>query len=488
MLILNRNDKKFIVLQHRKNKRDIRVISVVKNKLPNSDRKRKNLLDRTSSGYRAIKAFKIQGAAKQFTKEIKNGQKYEEIEPEETEEDEGQRGERSAQEGNPQEGESENQDGESQSEGGNPNGKKNFGTPRHGRSSGQAGEGVGKKGEDGQAASGSKGEKDGFGKRLSGPKPEYKDMGSSAEERSIIPGVIRGMNWSYKDLHIPHITSDCYEASTFMEKLTNGDKRFFVRDVYTHGDYAFSPEQLVWVKKTNELLTRIASKYSNYRKCETMLSDINTEELITALEIEDNPIPALEWPHPKQRARIVITPDVSGSCAYWGNISATWARQLSKLMGGGVMILDNYDGRFNWGLRKNGLMVLKDYRQRYNMGTLKRLSSNAVGRPVPPNVSALELDEDGMYTFIKKLDYDVMIYLGDAHGFQSVMDYGIRKRVIALCVHGYMPDIGQGCQIINNGQIVYKNNMVWVNGIDYTDPHTWHTGIMAAAKLLRLLE
>ncbi len=75
-------------------------------------------------------------------------------------------------------------------------------------------------------------------------------------------------------------------------------------------------------------------------------TDIDIFDLLIALEIGDNPLPALECPRLRPRMRVLITPDSSGSTQNWSGLARAWSIELSKVPEVDVLYVDNMNGQF----------------------------------------------------------------------------------------------------------------------------------------------
>ena len=78
---------------------------------------------------------------------------------------------------------------------------------------------------------------------------------------------------------------------------------------------------------------------------------VNTEKLLIALEIGDNPLPPIEYPAERPKLRILVTPDCSGSCQGWSGLGQAWALHLSRIPDVDVTYVTNSNGEF-WGIHK----------------------------------------------------------------------------------------------------------------------------------------
>lgn len=243
-------------------------------------------------------------------------------------------------------------------------------------------------------------------------------------------------------MYIPNASSDLYEIRDFEKNAAGGGD--FLKGIPRN---KFTPEQKKSVQETCRLLTRMATTGTRETSMKTKL-DLNAEELIMALELDDDPMPAIDFPYRVPMARIIISPDVSGSCEKWFRISTAWADALAMFIsriGGKVAVADNYNAEFNNGLDMFGY------------------------------------------------DCDLFLYLGDSHGYDPWNREYKKKLRKSIFLSS---DNNGGSDFILQDSTYPKikidkasiKDHVFVHGISPTDTMTWVKGLKLALKSMGIKE
>jgi len=155
-------------------------------------------------------------------------------------------------------------------------------------------------------------------------------------------------------------------------------------------------------------------------------TEVNTLELLIALEVGDDPIPALEAPAERPKAKILVTPDISGSCQNWSGLSQAWALHLAELPDVEVIYAENFNGQF-------------------------------VDYDAPEEISELLSSAD------------IVIYLGDRDGWNLCRDYASQgATVLALDCH---------CASVADPRLMQEaigsGSLFWVDRVSAKEPTTW---------------
>lgn len=156
---------------------------------------------------------------------------------------------------------------------------------------------------------------------------------------------------------------------------------------------------------------------------------VNAFDLLVALEIGDNPIPALEAPRERPRMRVLVSPDRSGSCRGWCALGMAWASHLSDLPDTDIFYVENGNGQF-----------------------LK-------------NVSAL----------LPKID--VVIYLGDDDGWEMCEKYA-RGGLMVIALDCYAARVAKP-RLAKRPEGV-GGNFFWVERCSSKKPETWYQALRLA--------
>ena len=202
--------------------------------------------------------------------------------------------------------------------------------------------------------------------------------------------------------------------------------------IYTPQRMRISPESIASTESSAELLKKIIGQ-SEIKMPQGI--EIDSERLLIALEMGDNPIPPLEMPHDVPRIRVIVTPDCSGSTQSWSGVGAGWAHHLSRISDIEVVYVENMNGDFIW----------KNY-----------------GKP-PKSVA------DFLH------DADVLIYLGDGDGHGLCHQYAENgARVIALDCHlssVAKPRLNKLSRKTSSGELY------WIDRVSAKDPMTWYKAL-----------
>lgn len=73
-------------------------------------------------------------------------------------------------------------------------------------------------------------------------------------------------------------------------------------------------------------------------------TQVDAERLLLTLETGDNPLPALDVPRKRPRARVLISPDCSGSTQDWSGVGQAWAIAIAGADGLEVVYEENTNG------------------------------------------------------------------------------------------------------------------------------------------------
>lgn len=159
---------------------------------------------------------------------------------------------------------------------------------------------------------------------------------------------------------------------------------------------------------------------------------VKTEALLVALELGDNPLPALEWPSERPKCRVLITPDCSGSTQGWNGLGQAWALALAKNPEIEVVYTTNINGDF--------------------CNTDKRLS-----------------------------EVDIVFYLGDGDGLSLCRSYAHQgATVVGLdCYAAHVAKPRLKTERFGRGQLF------WVDRVSNRTPTTWADALRLAMKELQ---
>lgn len=153
---------------------------------------------------------------------------------------------------------------------------------------------------------------------------------------------------------------------------------------------------------------------------------IDIPELLVALELNDNPIPALEKPRDRPTAKVLVTPDCSGSTQDWSGLGQAWAKHLSKMPDVEAIYLTNVNGSFS------------DFKKEELPDLLKAV--------------------------------DIVLYLGDGDGYDLCESYAqMGATVIALDTHCSSYSSPQLVKSIN----ISRGHLYWIIGVSARYPGDW---------------
>lgn len=163
---------------------------------------------------------------------------------------------------------------------------------------------------------------------------------------------------------------------------------------------------------------------------------VNAEKLLVALEIGDNPLPALEVPDERPKVKILVTPDCSGSTQDWNSLGQAWALHLSRLPDVDVVYFTNYNGEL-WEVKGD-------------TETRKLIES-----------------------------VDVLLYLGDGDGHELCRRYAsFGATVLALdsyCANSANPRLKK--------ENYRQGSLFWVDRVSANDPDTWTRALELCLKV-----
>ena len=156
---------------------------------------------------------------------------------------------------------------------------------------------------------------------------------------------------------------------------------------------------------------------------------IDSERLVTALEIGDDPLPALETPDERPRLRVLVTPDCSGSTQGWSGLATAWAQYLSRVPDLEVIYLENVNGDLARGLHQQARQLVERV--------------------------------------------DLVLYLGDMDGYNLCRQYaGWGATVVAL--DSYCANVAKPrCKT----EQIHGGTLHWVDRVSAKIPDTWHQAI-----------
>ncbi|HXH26530.1 MAG TPA: hypothetical protein VNG90_01405, partial [Candidatus Acidoferrum sp.] len=154
---------------------------------------------------------------------------------------------------------------------------------------------------------------------------------------------------------------------------------------------------------------------------------VDIYRLLVALEVGDNPLPALEAPNHKRKLRILATPDCSGSTQGWNGLGQAWALHLAKLPDVEVVYAANFNGQF------------------------------------------FELSSDKATTELIE-SVDLVLYLGDHDGRQMCEHYAsLGATVVAL--DSYSASVAK--PRLATSMALGQGTLYWVDRVSAKEPATW---------------
>lgn len=157
---------------------------------------------------------------------------------------------------------------------------------------------------------------------------------------------------------------------------------------------------------------------------------IDSARLVTALEIGDDPLPALETPDERPRLRILVTPDCSGSTQNWSGLGQAWATHLATMPDIDVVYLQNVNGDLIGG----------------SMGVESR-------------------------ALIERAD--LVLYLGDGDGYELCRQYAAMGATV-IGLDTYCANVANPrCKT----ELIAGGTLHWVDRVSAKIPDTWHRAI-----------
>lgn len=201
------------------------------------------------------------------------------------------------------------------------------------------------------------------------------------------------------------------------------------------GSQVWSPQPLTvtpqirqQARRSGQLLTQLVG--ARGARAVPAGTEVDTHQLLLALETGDDPLPALERPRQRPRTRVLVTPDSSGSCQGWSGLGRAWALHLAGQPDVDVIYVDNFNG------------ALVDGR----------------GRSLPRQDTLLA-------------GVDVVVYLGDRDGYDDCVRFAeAGALVVALdnhCASTAAPRVDHRLPTRAGGELV------WVDRVSARDPQTW---------------
>lgn len=203
--------------------------------------------------------------------------------------------------------------------------------------------------------------------------------------------------------------------------------------VYAPQPLTVTPEILKSAEKSAELLAELVGK--SHLKVERGVR-VNALELLIALEIGDDPIPPLEDRDERQKLKVLVTPDCSGSTQNWNGLGQAWALFLSQLPDVDIVYIHNSNGVF-WEIRQDA-------------ASQKLIHS-----------------------------VDVVLYLGDADGQELCEQYASwGATVLAMDCHLASVAKPRLLRTESHG----RGTLYWVDRVSAHVPDTWAQAIVLCLK------
>ncbi len=210
------------------------------------------------------------------------------------------------------------------------------------------------------------------------------------------------------------------------------------RGVYAPQRLKFQEDIIKEAQKSSELLYELTGA-SNFKVKKGVV--VNTEELLINLEIGANPLPALEAPDEKQKIRVLITPDFSGSTQQWSGLGAAWAHLLAQDENIDSLYLENFNGSFQ-----------------VKKGEIKKEEiENLLGR------------------------IDLLIYLGDRDGYELCKRYAQQGVKTVVGFDSYSARVANP-RVRKNS--VGPGTLYWVDRVSVKSPETWTQGLKKVIDML----
>ena len=202
--------------------------------------------------------------------------------------------------------------------------------------------------------------------------------------------------------------------------------------VYSPQPLRVSQEMLSSAEESAKLLAELVGRAA--LKVRRGIS-VHAEKLLVALETGDDPLPPLEWPAERPRARVLVTPDSSGSCQNWSGLGRAWALRLAAHQDLEVVYLENFNGQFR-GFRE-----------------------------LPEKFAAL------------LAGIDVLVYLGDGDGYALCRSYSERGASLVV-------GISSDCAKVERVRLVPtgKQRFFWADRASRYSPNTWKEALRLALE------
>lgn len=223
-----------------------------------------------------------------------------------------------------------------------------------------------------------------------------------------------------------------------LQKQKGGGTQSGGTGVYAYTPLAVNPKILQSSQESAKLLTRLIGRLGEKMP---KGQKVDVHGLLTALETGDNPVPFIEAKDAVRKKKILVTPDMSGSCQNWSGVSRAWALQLGQNKADlDVTYVENVNAAF----------------------------CNDQGYLFGDYMTKTKKDYDNEEEFIK--NFDVIIYLGDGDG-EGLAHH--RGKMGATCLA-----LDSHCASYGNPRLeVTKYNgggrVFWVDRVSTKSPETW---------------
>ena len=197
-----------------------------------------------------------------------------------------------------------------------------------------------------------------------------------------------------------------------------------------------SPEALLAAEQAAGLLGELAGKASLKAQASR---GIDVSGLLLALETGDNPLPFLESPIERPRARVLVTPDCSGSTQGWSWVARAWARALSSHPELEVAYVENCNGSLYKGNGSSGSFTEKE--ERLLLGGL-----------------------------------DLLVYLGDEDG-RLLAEARARAGTLVIALDSFAASVQR--PRLRSSE---RGRLLWIDRVSAKAPLTWVEGLRLALK------
>jgi len=202
-------------------------------------------------------------------------------------------------------------------------------------------------------------------------------------------------------------------------------KRVGGKGLYCPGPVHATPELLKSAKQSAEFLKELIGRSSQKTKSSVT---IDAERLLVALEIGDDPLPALEVPDQRPKVKVLVTPDCSGSCQDWSGLGQAWALHLAEIPDVDVIYFTNCNGHF-WEV-EGGIAVDR---------------------------------------ILEKESIDLVLYLGDGDGRDDCRKWA-EKGAMVIALDSYCAKV---CSPRKNSEKIGRGTLHWVDRVSAHSPWSW---------------